>query len=188
MRSLSRRGLLAFGASAALAGAIASPAVAASGAGATATPGADAFWNTLPLVDTRGNGVSLSQTETPLTFINVWAHWCSACLAEIGSLEGLAGALTERRLTMLLLSHPANWDNDVAFAGRHRLPFRLVTLAPGVPSWARAAAFDERNSSYAVPRSLVYRRMDRAMVFTHVGSDQWDSPSRLGTIKGLMQA
>ena len=138
-----------------------------------------AVWSSLALVDQAGVGFQLGDRGRPLTFVNLWAHWCSACLSEMPSLEGLAAKLP---IDIVLLSHPDNWARDQDAAARRRLPFRLATLSPANPLWVRQAVFE------VVPRSVVYRRQEQAVVLAHQGADRWDSPANLRRITGLLAA
>ncbi len=102
------------------------------------------------------------------------------------SLEALAAKMPASQMDIVLLSHPDNWARDQDAAARRRLPFRLATLSPANPLWVRQAVFEERNRAYIVPRTLVYRAQERAVVMAHQGAERWDSPANVRRISGLM--
>ncbi len=143
------------------------------------------FWPGLEFVDRAGAVFQIGHLNRALVFVNVWAHWCSACLAEMASLESLAAKLPVGRLEIVLLSHPDNWPADQAAAARRGLRFRLATLGPGNPAWTRPAAFEERGRTYSVPRSLVYRQATDSVVLTQDGPAQWDSVMNVSRINNL---
>ena len=147
-----------------------------------AVESAYAVWSGLALIDQTGTGFQLGD-RGPLTFVNLWAHWCSACLSEMPSLEGMAARV---KLDVVLLSHPDNWARDQDAAARRRLPFRLATLSPANPLWVRQAVFEEHNRAYVVPRSVVYRREQRAVVMAQQGAERWDTPANMRRITGLL--
>lgn len=143
------------------------------------------IWPNLNMVDPAGVEFQISQLGTPLVFVNVWAHWCAACLNEMASLHSMVGKLTPGRITVLLLSHPSNWTADQQAAARRQLPFRLATLAPS-PAWVRPAAFEERGSTYSVPRSLLYDHVSHGVVMSHDGPAEWDSAPQISRLNRLL--
>lgn len=149
-----------------------------------ALPGYE-FWPTLGLVDQTGTHFQIGQLETPLVFVNVWAHWCAACWFEMNALHAMQDKVLPRRMTVLLLSHPTNWSADQQSAARKQLPFRLATLAPG-PASIRSAAFEERSSTYNVPRSLLYHHASNGVVMSHDGLAAWDGAQNIGRLLRLL--
>lgn len=139
-------------------------------------------WSSIDLIDATGSVFQLGRSTVPLTVIHIWAHWCAPCLAELPSLAALARRVGPRA-SVLLVSHPQNWAADVAYAQRRALPFRVATLATGAAPWVRPAVFEENNGSYTVPRTLLFRAKDQAVL---PGDLQWDSPVAMERMARLM--
>ncbi len=105
----------------------------------------------------------------------------------MASLENMAARLPGQ-VDVVMLSHPDNWDRDRDAARRHNITLRLATLAPGTDYWTRSAAFEERDRTYTVPRSLVYRRDGKGIVLAQRGSEQWDSAANLRRLRSFLPA
>ena len=89
------------------------------------------LWSSLEFIDREERTFSLAEIQQPLKLIQLWAHWCPACLGEMGSLAALARSLGEQRAQVLLVSNPDDWRRDQLAAQRLRLPFRLATPLTG---------------------------------------------------------
>ena len=170
MPTIARRAILA----GIFAGTVASAALPARAEGA--------LWPNVDLIDANGATFQLGSMDARLTVVHIWAHWCAPCLAELPALAAVAQRIGPRA-SVLLVSHPQNWAADVAYAQRRGLPFRVATLAPGAEPWVRPAVFEEHNGRYTVPRTLLFRATDQAML---PGDLRWDSPAAMERLTRLM--
>lgn len=133
-------------------------------------------WDSIELVAADGRATTLGRIAAPLVLIHLWGSWCAPCLHELPSLVSLAERLGPARLAVLLVSHPKHWESDEAYLRRARIAVPGYTLAPGTPWALRAAAFDIKGGSYAVPRSLILAGRDRRCVLRKEGPVNWGSP------------
>ena len=140
------------------------------------------IWAGIDLMDASGGNFRLHQADTPLTLLNLWAHWCPACLAEMAALADLAGTIGPHRMRVLLVSHPEYWVQDQETARRRGIPLRLVTLSPFNPlPVVQAALLDQ--GAYAVPRTVLFRNASGTVEWRHRGAMDWRSASAIRAIR-----
>ncbi len=141
-----------------------------------------ALWTNGLLLDGDGQSFVLRDMKRPLTLLKLWAGWCPACAYEMPLLAELA-ARTASRLEVVLVSHPQYWAQDQVVARRRNLPFRLATFAPGTPGPLVAQALTDQAGQYAVPRTLVFRERDHAIVARREGATDWSTDTALNQVR-----
>jgi thiol-disulfide isomerase/thioredoxin len=143
-------------------------------------------WKSVTLVDAQEQATALSEMTGAAVFVHVWANWCPACLGELTSLQELAGQLGQSGLSVLLVSHPKNWEGDKAFLRRTSIRLPAYTLAPDTPWSLREAAFDMTGNTYAVPRTLMFAGRDRRCVLARDGAGDWRPPVMVGRLRSWL--
>ncbi|MFD2367454.1 TlpA family protein disulfide reductase [Pseudoduganella sp. GCM10020061] len=98
------------------------------------------------LVDTAGVRHSLAAHHGKWVLVNIWATWCSPCVAEMPELDSLARA--RRDLVVIgLAADGADARRVKAFASQLKVSYPIVTGAP-----SDLAQFGAR----AYPTSILY--------------------------------
>lgn len=117
------------------------------------------------LRDLNGERFLLERYRGQPLVLNVWATWCAPCVAELASLERLAGSLEGTGIQLLIVS-PEPAERVRAFLRRHgyRLP-------AAVEDQRMPAAFELR----ALPTTYVLDASGR-IVLRHRGAAEWDRP------------
>ena len=120
-----------------------------------------------------GTTFTLGELRGRPVFVNLWATWCPPCIAELGSIEGLAASLGDS--VAFVLASPENADVVRAFVREHGLridPVLEETLAP------------ESFGMSALPHTVVLDA-DGRMVLSHRGAADWDTPEVRELLRGL---
>lgn len=121
---------------------------------------ADYDW---PLRTLDGRTLRLEELRGRVLFINVWASWCSPCVAELGSIQRLRDSLDGAPVEFLLVS-PEDAEPVRRFLRRH--DYRL-------PVYLEAAPMPEAYGLRALPTTFVVdARGD--IVLRHRGAAEWD--------------
>lgn len=135
-----------------------------------------------------GSGHRLSELQRKLVLVNLWAHWCEGCLIELPSLRQMIAQVGADSIDVVLLSHEMNWGDDLVYARRAGLPYRLWRLAPGTSEPTVAAAFRIENDRFGLPQALVYAGRARDLVDYNEGSQDWAAPEQIGRVRAWLTA
>jgi len=130
----------------------------------------------------------LNELTRPLLLVNLWAAWCPSCRAEMPTLQALASRLGPDKIDVVLLSHPMNWDADLAYARDAGLPFRHWRLSNRVPEPVVAVAFRVQGDRFGLPQSLVFAGRRRELVASYLGSRDWTAPDLLRLAHGWLDS
>jgi thiol-disulfide isomerase/thioredoxin len=128
----------------------------------------------------------LSELTHPLLLVNLWAAWCPGCLTEMPTMRALASRLGPEVIDIVLLSHPMNWNADLAYARDAGLPFRHWRLSNRVPEAVVASAFRVQGDRFGLPQSLVFAGRRRELVASYLGSRDWTAPEQLRLARGWL--
>jgi thiol-disulfide isomerase/thioredoxin len=76
-----------------------------------------------PLVfeDERGNQHALSDYHGRYVLLNIWASWCTPCVAEMPSLDALQGKIDKNKLTVLPVSEERGDQSADVFYSQHKI-------------------------------------------------------------------
>jgi thiol-disulfide isomerase/thioredoxin len=158
------------------------------GGRAAADPRADA-WSSAALAAPDGSPLRLADIPTPLVFVNLWASWCPACLAELGPLQSMASTLGGATVSVIMVGHPANAKADLAYARSRQLPFPAFAFAPGTPAAVVGGAFGaDAGGHFAVPQSLVFGGFPRRLLRSVTGPADWDSPEEAASLLEMAES
>lgn len=132
---------------------------------------ADYDW-TLRRLD--GERVQLEAYRGRVLFINMWASWCTPCVAEMGSIQRLRDSLRDSGVEFLLVS-PEEAEPVERFLRRYGYDLPVLLEAEEMP-----AVFGLR----ALPTTFV---VDRAgnIVLKHRGAAEWDNGSMRAFLRTL---
>lgn len=135
-----------------------------------------------------GTGHRLSELRRPLILVNLWAHWCEGCLAELPGLQQMISQVGADRIDVVLLSHDMNWRDDLVYARRAGLPYRLWCLSPRTSQPSVAAAFRIENDRFGLPQALVFAGGTRRLLYYSEGSQDWAAPEQIARFGGWLSA
>ena len=161
--------------------ALARPALADDAAGRAA----EDLWGHLRLVDRDGATFTLASLARPVTIVNMWASWCTACLREVPEVARAQSMVGPDKVEVILVSHPHWWAEDLAAADRRRIALRQAHPDGEYDRATIEAALTDGSGFYQVPRSLVFARSPGGPRLAYAGRARWDSPSSLAMLSGL---
>lgn len=130
----------------------------------------------------------LTELTRPLLLVNLWAAWCPGCVTEMPTMRALATRLGPETIDIVLLSHPMNWNADLAYARAAGLPFPHWRLSGRVPEAVVASAFHMQGDRFGLPQSLVFAGRRRELVASYLGSRDWTAPEQLRLARGWLDA
>jgi thiol-disulfide isomerase/thioredoxin len=120
------------------------------------------------LADYRGRGVVL----------NLWATWCGPCVAELPTLDALAGTLAGDNIVVLPVSSDAGGAATVrAFYDGHDIAHLPVLLDPG-------GAITQAWQVPGIPVTVIFDRSGHPRARL-VGGADWGTPAAAAKIKAL---
>jgi thiol-disulfide isomerase/thioredoxin len=128
----------------------------------------------------------LEELTRPLVLINLWAHWCAGCLAEMPSFLAVARALGTDKIDVVLLSHPLSWPGDLRRANEAAFTFPLWRLAPNTPDAVVADTFRVRDNRFALPQTLLFAGPTRRLVHAGEGTEDWTAPTRMARLRSWL--
>lgn len=123
---------------------------------------------TLTLAHYRGKGVVL----------NLWATWCGPCVAELPTLDRLAGVLAGEDIVVLPVSSDAGGAAPVrSFYDSHGIDHLPILLDPGgaiLASWHVPG----------IPLTVIFDRNGHPRAKL-LGATDWSSPQAVAAVKSL---
>lgn len=105
---------------------------------------ADAPPPTVPLLDEAGLGALLTNPDQQTLVVNFWATWCGPCVAELGTLHGVAADHPEVRFVLVSVDTAQDHvvverfveEHDVVLPVLHlAVPDTTGSLRRRVPGW-----------------------------------------------------
>ena len=126
-----------------------------------------------PLRRLDGERTTLAGFRGRTVLLNIWASWCSPCVAEIPNLTRLVEALEGEDVAVILVTEEDETPvrRFVKWQGLS-LP---IYLAEGRPEVFR---------SRGIPATFIFDR-DGVIVFRHQGAARWDDESCVRFLRGL---
>lgn len=119
-----------------------------------------------------------------LVVLNMWAHWCASCVAEMASFKQLRETIGRNQIEVILLSRPENWEKDKEYARTHNFDFPLYVVGPqNSPIRVREAYQDYGN--LFLPQTIIYDRNGTPR-FRQAGSIAWDAPQMVQQVRSYL--
>jgi thiol-disulfide isomerase/thioredoxin len=132
----------------------------------------------IPLADTSGQSVELSNLRGKLVLVNLWATWCEPCLREMPSLERLQSRLGDR-IAVLAVSEDRGGDKIVApFIAKLGLKSVKIYIDP-------KSEVGHALGVRGLPTSFVIDREGKVRGRVE-GAAEWDSPKILSVLEPLL--
>ncbi len=116
------------------------------------------------LIDKNGNITSLAEMQGKVIFINMWATWCSPCIAEMPSISKLQKQMGNE-VSFVILSLDDDFEKAKAFDIRKRYNLPIYSLVGNMP-----AMFD----SSTIPTTYIIDAKGN-LVLTHTGMADYNS-------------
>jgi thiol-disulfide isomerase/thioredoxin len=126
-----------------------------------------AYPHNVPLLTLAGQPVNLSELKGKVVFVNLWASWCSPCLAEMPGIQALYQKVDKSKVAFVMVSldeHPAR--------ARALLKRRGYSFPVYFPAGPLAAPFD----SQSIPSTIVLAP-DGQVAARYDGMAEYDTPS-----------
>src|SRR3954466_4391719 len=129
--------------------------------------------------DPDGEAVSFAVFQGKPLLVNFWATWCAPCVAEMPTLDALAGSEKDR-LQVLALSQDADGRAKVeAFFNQHR----FKTIEPYLDSKMEMMGDLKVDT---LPTTILYDARGRE-IWRVVGMEDWRSPRAAALLKEAFQ-
>ena len=122
---------------------------------------ADYTWSVQPL---DGEPIPLELHRGEVLFINMWASWCTPCIREMGSIEGLSRRLADTDVRFLIVAA----DNERAVR-RY-----LRRYSYDLPIYLEDGRIPDAFGLRGLPTSWVVDREGRIVLVRH-GEAVWDT-------------
>ena len=129
------------------------------------------------LPDLAGKTTRLSDLRGKVVIVNLWATWCTPCVAEMPTLETLWKKMAGRDLVLLAVNQDEQTDGVRGWVDGQELTFPVL-LDPRAQT-----AYAYRVTGY--PETFVIDRQGR-IVHHHVGYRDWSEPSIIAAIERLL--
>lgn len=131
----------------------------------------------LTLNNLMGEKVSLEQYKGKVVLLNFWASWCRPCVKEIPSLVRLKNNLSQQDFQIITVNVGESKQQIKDFMKKITFDFPILLDDSGVAvkNWG----------VYAYPSNFLLNRNGKIQ-YTYRGALEWDSPSILRTISGLL--
>ena len=133
---------------------------------------ADAPWS---LSDMDGKPVDFQQFRGRPIFLNIWATWCPPCVAEMPSINRLAGNPRLKDVVFLCVSVEEDLDVVRRFAHDRELSVPVYTGGLNAPRVFQTEG---------IPATFLIDR-DGKIVAKEVGSANWDSENVIAALEKL---
>ncbi|WP_104381986.1 TlpA disulfide reductase family protein [Sphingobacterium sp. HMA12] len=128
--------------------------------------------------DNKGNVVSLNQLKGKVVLINLWATWCSPCLAEMPSLDKLYKDFLENsQIVFLSVDVDGNLKSSAKFLKKRKYSLPLYQLNSALPKeW----------STTSIPTTIILDKVGK-LVNKHVGGMNFGSVKFREALKQLTE-
>ena len=139
-------------------------------------------WSGIELLDAEDRSFTVDNLGKPFTLIKLWAHWCPTCLRDLASLPDAAPALAAR-LDVVLVSHPNEWARDQQVSREHGVLFKTARPSASNSRSRVQSALLADDGMFYVPRTLLYSKATRTVVWSHLGGIDWSAPESLDRLR-----
>jgi thiol-disulfide isomerase/thioredoxin len=117
------------------------------------------------LLDMDGNRVDMTEWKGKTIFINVWATWCSPCLAEMPVIHDMYKEMADEDIVFAMFSSDESIDLAKNFVEKKGYTFPVYYLRNGLP---------EPYSTGTIPTTFVVNPAGE-VVMRHVGMFNYNS-------------
>ncbi|MDF2476149.1 MAG: hypothetical protein K0S24_1632 [Sphingobacterium sp.] len=128
--------------------------------------------------DSKGNVVSLNQLKNKVVLINLWATWCSPCLAEMPSLDKLYKDFQgNSKIVFLSVDVDGNLKSSAKFLKKRKYNLPVYQLNSALPKeW----------STTSIPTTIILDKAGK-LVNKHVGGMNFGSVKFRNALKQLSE-
>jgi thiol-disulfide isomerase/thioredoxin len=131
----------------------------------------------LRLENLDGRAFDLSQARGGWAIVHFWASWCGPCRREMPTVEGMAQALADRSVTIVLVNTAENEDAVFSF---------MSVVAPGLDTLMDYdGSVTERWQPRGLPSTFLVDPAGR-LRFVALGGRTWDSTEYLTFLRALV--
>lgn len=129
--------------------------------------------------DAQGGVVSLADFRGSGIVLNLWATWCTPCVAEMPALDALAAAVAGENIRVMPLSSDRGGSAVVQrFYVAHDIRHLGIWIDP-------KAVATQGWGARGLPTTLIIDRLGREVARLE-GSAQWNSPAVVARIRALV--
>lgn len=121
--------------------------------------------------------VPFTNYQGRVVFLNLWATWCPPCVAELPAIANLASNPRLKEVAFLCVSSDESAEVVRSFLKGKDWPMTFL----------RATDLPASFATDAIPATFVVAP-DGQVVVSEVGSAQWDDPSVVDYLEGLVKA
>jgi len=129
--------------------------------------------NGVLLKDLDGQSVNLKKYKGRTIFLNFWATWCKPCKEEMPSIERAQKMLLDENIIFLMASGESIED-ITEFKSNNDYPFSYTQIE-------NSGELD----ILAMPTTFIFDASGK-LVFSEMGSRQWDSKSNIDLLKSII--
>ena len=140
-------------------------------------------WGQIELLDSDDRLFSVDQSPQPWVLIKLWANWCSACMRELDSVANITPALGAQNIDVVMVSHPDDWALNQQVTRGRNLPVRSARPSPMTSPSAIQAGLLNADGDFFVPRSMLFDRRSRSIVWSHMGGVDWSTQAAFEPIR-----
>ena len=137
----------------------------------------EAWDYTMDLTDLEGVTALCSQFSGKVVVLNFWATWCTPCIAEMPSLQGLRDRTADLGVRFACIS------SEEPDAVRKFIDKRAIEL----PMYFLVGEPPECFTSRAIPATYVLDRTGM-IALRHIGAASWDAERVVAFVRGLAAA
>ena len=136
---------------------------------------------TFTFADPEGAPVTLEHYKGKIIVLNIWSLTCGPCVAEMPTLDQLAGYYSEDKdLVVITLNiDPVQKAGIQAFYNENRYQYLKIYQDPG-------RASKEALKWQGLPTTLIFDREGR-LLFRKIGFEKWNTPEALDFFDQLIQ-
>lgn len=117
------------------------------------------------LTTLKGEEVNLSDLKGMVVFLNLWASWCSPCIAEMPNIQKLYDKVDKSKVAFVMLSLDKDEDKARKFIEKKKHSFPVYFLSEGLP---------EDLSTNSIPTTFVLDRNGNILT-RHEGMADYDT-------------
>lgn len=119
----------------------------------------------LPLLNSKGEEVSLEDFRGKVIFMNLWATWCPPCIVEMPDIENLYRDLKDEDIVFIMLSLDHKFQKAVDFVEKNNYSFEIYETMKGMP---------DMYITQSIPTTFVINA-EGELVLTHIGMGDFDT-------------
>lgn len=132
----------------------------------------------LPFTDAKGRAMSLADFRGKVVVLNLWATWCTPCLAEMPMLDRLQDELRDEDVVVLALSIDRG-GSEVVEAFYRENGIRHLDVYVDRTMWA-----PDKIRTSGLPTTVLIDREGRERGRVK-GPAEWDSPAAIALVRHL---